>query len=53
MINRIGDSRIQKFITDVSPVYKSIGKTVKPGLTAQDVATNEFIDSSIHLPSGS
>jgi hypothetical protein len=52
-VGSFDDSRIQKFITDVSPVYKSIGKTVKPGLTAQDVATNEFIDSSIHLPSGS
>jgi hypothetical protein len=46
-------SRIQKLIGAVAPIYKSVGKTVKPGLTPQDIATNQFIDPSIHLPSSS
>ncbi len=36
----------------VSPIYAKDGKTVKAGLTPQDIATNQFIDPSIHLPAG-
>jgi hypothetical protein len=43
-------SRIQKFIKVVGPIYSSEGKKVKAGLTAQDLATNRFINPSIHLP---
>jgi len=43
-------SRIQKLINIVAPIYKSEGKTIKAGLTPQDIATNQFIDPSIHLP---
>jgi hypothetical protein len=43
-------TRIQKLITALTPIYKSEGTTVKPGLTPGDIATNQFIDSSIHLP---
>jgi hypothetical protein len=45
-------SRIQKLINIVSPIYAKDGKTIKSGLTPQDIATNQFIDPSIHLPSG-
>jgi hypothetical protein len=44
-------SRIQKLMGIVEPIYTAEGKTIKSGLTPQDVATNQFIDPSIHLPS--
>jgi len=44
-------SRIQKLINIVAPIYAKDGKTIKSGLTPQDIATNQFIDPSIHLPS--
>ncbi len=44
-------NRIQSLINIVKPIYASEGKTIKSGLTPQDVATNQFIDPSIHLPS--
>jgi len=45
------DARIQKLINIVAPIYAKDGKTIKAGLTPQDIATNQFIDPSIHLPS--
>lgn len=44
------DSRIQKLIALLRPIYEKDGKTVKAGLTPQDITTNQFIDPSIHLP---
>jgi hypothetical protein len=51
-VGAFDDSRIQKFIGLVTPIYKADGKTVKAGLTPQDIATNQFLDPSIHLPAG-
>jgi hypothetical protein len=50
-VGAFDDSRIQKFIGLVSPIYAKDGKTIKAGLTPQDIATNQFLDPSIHLPS--
>lgn len=44
-------NRIQSLINILKPIYASEGKTIRPGLTPQDIATNQFIDPSIHLPS--
>jgi hypothetical protein len=50
-VGAVDDSRIQKLIGLVTPIYKKDGKTVKAGLTPADIATNQFLDPSIHLPS--
>jgi len=44
------DSRISKLITLLTPIYAKDGKTLKAGLTPQDISTNQFLDPSIHLP---
>jgi hypothetical protein len=44
------DTRIQKLIGLLSPIYEKDGKTIKAGLTPQDITTNQFLDPSIHLP---
>jgi hypothetical protein len=44
-------TRIQHLITILKPIYASEGKNIKTGLTPQDIATNQFIDPSIKLPS--
>ncbi len=52
---KLGDfdfDRIQKVMGIVTPIYAAAGKTIKSGLTPQDIATNQFIDPSIHLPAG-
>jgi len=41
--------RVTDFIALATPVYEKTGAKVKPGLTAEDVVTNEFIDPSIKL----
>jgi hypothetical protein len=41
--------RVKKVIEIVSPIYAGQRKEIKPGLTAQDLVTNEFIDPSIGL----
>ena len=41
--------RINMVIGIVTPIYTGQRKEVKAGLTAQDLATNEFIDPSIGL----
>ena len=43
-------TRVQKLMGIVAPIYSAEGKPIKSGLTPQDVATNQFIDPSIHLP---
>jgi len=50
-VGAFDNSRIQTFIGLVSPIYAKDGKTIKAGLTPQDIATNQFLDPSIHLPS--
>ncbi len=49
-VGAFDDSRIQKLITLLSPIYEKDGKTIKAGLTPQDITTNQFLDPSIHLP---
>ncbi|MGD9703106.1 MAG: ABC transporter substrate-binding protein [Acidimicrobiia bacterium] len=39
--------RINALIEKAIPVYESLGQSPKEGLTAEDIATNEFIDPSI------
>ena len=41
--------RIAKFIATATPVYTASGTKVKEGLTAEDLVTNEFVDSAITL----
>jgi hypothetical protein len=49
-VGAFDDNRIQKLIALLRPIYGRDGKTVKAGLTPQDITTNQFIDPSIHLP---
>ena len=39
--------RIQTLIDQIAPVFAEAGAEVKEGLRAEDIATNEFIDTSI------
>ena len=39
--------RLQKFVDLATPIYEGIGSAPTEGLTADDIATNEFIDDSI------
>lgn len=41
--------RIRKVIDIVTPIYTGQRKEVKPGLTPQDLVTNEFIDPAVGL----
>lgn len=45
-------SRLQQNVDTLVPIYKKQGASVAAGLTASSIATNEFIDPSIKLPSG-
>jgi hypothetical protein len=49
-VGAFDDTRISKLIALLRPIYAKDGKTVKAGLTPQDLTTNQFIDPSIHLP---
>jgi hypothetical protein len=49
-VGAFDDSRISKLITLLSPIYAKDGKPIKAGLTPGDIATNQFLDPSIHLP---
>jgi hypothetical protein len=49
-VGAFDDSRISKLITLLAPIYAKEGKTIKAGLTPQDITTNQFLDPSIHLP---
>ncbi len=44
-------ARVNALIKALSPIYAKEGKTPKPGLVAEDIVTNQFINPSIHLPS--
>jgi hypothetical protein len=42
--------RVQKFIDDTIPIFKGVGvDSIKDGVKAADVVTNDFIDPSIGL----
>ncbi|MDM4762123.1 ABC transporter substrate-binding protein [Galbitalea sp. SE-J8] len=41
------DERVQKVIDDTTPIFTEQGTPPKSGLTVKDIATNEFIDTSI------
>jgi hypothetical protein len=42
--------RVQKFIDDTLPIFKGVGvDSIKDGVKASDVVTNDFIDPSIGL----
>ena len=43
-------ARIQRMIDIVKPIFAAQHKPIRPGLTPQDIATNEFIDPNIGLP---
>ncbi len=48
----IGDfdkARMDKFFTTASAIYTKLGTAIDPKLTADDLYTNEFIDTSIGL----
>ncbi len=47
----IDETRVQKIIDLTAPVFKKQNVDVKEGVTATDLFTNEFIDSSISLDS--
>ena len=40
-------ARVQRIIQIVTPIFAAQKTPVKPGLTADDLVTNEFIDSSV------
>ena len=42
-------ARVQKVIDITAPIFAKAGRPVAPGLKAQEVATNDFIDPNIHL----
>ncbi|CAN5162850.1 nitrate ABC transporter substrate-binding protein [soil metagenome] len=42
-------ARVQKIIDLDTPIYAASGKAVKSGLTAGDIFTNQFIDTSIGI----
>ena len=44
------DARVKKIIDIVVPIDTSQHKPTKPGLQPEDIATNEFIDPTIGLP---
>jgi hypothetical protein len=49
----IGDfdpSRLDRLITIDVPIFAGEHKPLKPGLRAEDIATNEFLDPTISLP---
>lgn len=44
--------RVQKVVDIVVPIFTSQKKPLKPGLRAEDLVTNDFIDPEIGLPAG-
>ena len=50
-IGNFDTARVQKLIDDSTPIFKAAGvDTMKAGLKADDIVSNEFIDTSIGLP---
>ncbi len=50
VLGSFDSSRVQKLITDLTPVLGKKGTPPKSGLTSADIATNQFLDKSISLP---
>ena len=50
-VGNLDDSKLQKVIDTVTPIFKAQGVTVKEGLKPADIGTNQFIDTSIGLSS--
>lgn len=44
--------RINRFISIVQDIYRKRGRPLPSGISPEDIATNQFIDSSISLPNG-
>jgi hypothetical protein len=44
--------RVEKLIAIDTPIFAGQRKQLKPGLSAADVATNEFLDPTVALPAG-
>jgi len=42
-------TRVQNFITTLTPIFAAKNAPVKTGLQPSDIATNQFLDKSIHL----
>jgi hypothetical protein len=49
-LGNFDDAKTQKLIDIVTPIYKTQGGSVKDGLKASDIQTNQFVDTSIGLP---
>ncbi len=49
-LGNFDEERVQSIIDIASPIYEATGKTLKENLAPADIATNEFIDTSIGLP---
>jgi hypothetical protein len=50
-IGDFDDARMKTFYDSVLPVFEGLGTPPASGLTVDDIYTNEFIDTSIGLPS--
>ena len=48
-LGNFDDARIDKLISQVSPIFAKRGKAIKDGLTAKDIETNQFIDPKIGI----
>jgi len=42
-------ARVANLIQIATPVYQAAGLAPKAGLTVEDIASNQFIEPSIHL----
>jgi hypothetical protein len=49
-IGNFETGRVEELLEILEPIYSGQGMTVPEDLTAEDVATNEFIDDSIGMP---
>ena len=48
-LGNMDEARVQKIIDQLAPIYAAAGKPIKEGLTAADIATNDYIDEGIGL----
>jgi hypothetical protein len=42
-------ARVQRLVEILTPIYAKAGKDLKPGLRAEDLFTNDFIDRGVAL----
>jgi hypothetical protein len=50
-LGRMDMAELTDLIAKSAPIFTAQGLAPKEGLTAEDIATNQFIDPSIKLPS--